>query len=63
MTRTDAIAEETRRYVSAVERVSMHTHWDSPDLVAKWRHRAHIHWLALVRLRNQPTALAYLLDD
>jgi hypothetical protein len=39
MTRADAITEETRRYVNAAR--------------AGNRHLAHIHWLALSRLRGR----------
>ena len=53
MTRQEAIAEETRRYLHAVEGMSLSRHFQVPDGVTHWRHLAHIHWLALSRLRGR----------
>jgi hypothetical protein len=54
MTRQEAIREETLRYVNAcAERVALR---DDPAAANDARRRAHIHLLALGRLRGQTVA-------
>jgi len=53
VTRQEAITEETRRYLYAIEGVSLSRHFQVTEGVTYWRHRAHIHWLALSRLRSR----------
>ncbi len=54
MTRAEAIREETRRYVNACANASTVTH--GPHQAAHARYMAHIHALALGRLRGQTVA-------
>ena len=56
MTRTDAIAEETRRYVNACDLAAVLWRNNNPTDARQAQRQAHIHLLALGRLRGQTVA-------
>ncbi len=54
MTTTEAIAEETRRYLVACDHVAYHRGPDGSALLERhYRNAAHRHYRALLRLRHR----------